>query len=852
MIDQIKLKDEFLENRQRLFDANVAKKDAFKFCVSYSLLVEEYIIKVLSDQKLDFVIASGGSFSRRELSPFSDIDLMFILPKFEGHQKTIQSCVTQLWDCGIEVSHTVRDFDDMKRFMDEDLQAFTQFFETRFLYGNEKVYNDWNNKLLVLLNDKKRKKLILEYFEDNEARHQKYGESPKVLEPNLKFTAGGLRDMHVVGWIYSLKNNMLLTEQREITQIESFLNLLHKDKIISSKGVTRLLTSYRTILNIRNLLHIITGRKNDRLEFMSQEKVAQVLDLGSDPWQTMMKEYFSATTVLNRFYKTMVKRYTEEIFEPISDRLSISLDDDYKLKGDMISITENKMLNLSEILRGFYYRGLNDAQFDENLRTLILTSVDEIKEAPDFETDSSVFFREILKLEKNSATTLLAMNELGVLGVFMPEFQDMIGFFQPGVYHCYTADEHTLIALRNLEELDPEEPNLGKLYHTLKEKDLLSLSVLMHDIAKPISVSGHEILGAEIAEKIMYRLGYSEPEIELVKFLVKHHLTMEKVAFRRNLNDPATLNGFVSLFDSVKALNMLYLLTFADLSAVNPVVWTQWKSDLLFELYDKAKTMLKEQQTGEEYLTKETEELLYGTFEKVSDDIKSHIESINDVGYFQVFTPGEINAHVQEIENGLDISVFFKEESGFTNISVLTKDSKSLLSKLCGALSINDLNIHDANIFTRKDGIVIDSFNITDFRSHEPVEKSRYKKIEDVIKKAVRNELQLSEEFTKMRSRWWRLENKIFKKKTKIKIRFEDHEKYTIIDVYSPDRLGLLFTITRKIADLDLSTYFAKIATRSDDIVDAFYILDQKGNKLSQHYQELIKVELTKVIKEII
>jgi len=852
MIDRQSLKEEFTANCKNLFGNSELSKNAFKFSVAYSLLVEEFIIKVLTGQKLNFVIASGGSFSRRELCPYSDIDLMFILPQVEGNQKDIQNCVTMLWDCGIEVSHTVRDFDDMKKFMGEDLQAFTQFFETRFLFGDEKIYQQWNEKLLALMNDKKRKKLIFDYFEDNEARHQKYGASPKVLEPNVKFTAGGLRDMHVVEWIYSLKYNVLLTEQKEISQTESFLDRLNTEKVISTKEYHRLLNSYKVVLNMRIQLHLISGRKNERLEFISQEKIAQTFDLPGDSWQAMMKEYFTSTTILNRFYNTMTKRYREEISDPISERLSISLDDDFKLKGDVISITENKLLSLSDILRGYYYRGLNDARFDENLRSLILTSIEEFKENPVFESDSSVFFREILKLEKNSAKTLFAMNELGVLGVIMPEFHDMIGFFQPGVYHCYTADEHTLIALRNLEELDPDDVYLGKLYHSLKEKDLLSLSVLTHDIAKPISVSGHEILGVEIAEKIMYRLGYSEPEIELVKFLVRNHLTMEKVAFRRNLNDPVTLNGFVTLFDNVKALNMLYLLTYADLSAVNPVVWTQWKSDLLYELYDKAKSMIKDKQTGEEYLIKETKGIMRNTFENISDDVRNHIESINDISYMQVFSPEEINAHVSEIESGLDLAVFFKEETGFTNISVMTKDSKSLLSKLCGALSVNDLNIHNASIFTRKDGIVIDSFKITEFRSHQPVEKLKYERIENTIRQAVNNELQLTDEFTKMRSRWWRLENKIFRKRSKINIKFEDHEKYTIIEVFSPDRLGLLYSITRKFAELGLSIYFAKIATSSDDVVDVFYILDQNGDKIKIHNQELIKSELTKVIKDLI
>jgi len=378
------------------------------------------------------------------------------------------------------------------------------------------------------------------------------------------------------------------------------------------------------------------------------------------------------------------------------------------------------------------------------------------------------------------------------------------------------------------------------------------MAVLFHDIAKPISVSGHEIIGAEIANSVMERLGYSFNEIQTVQFLVRHHLTMEQVAFRRNLNDPTTLNNFANLFPSSGLIDLLYLLTYADLSAVSPVVWTQWKSDLLYELYSKTKRMVDERITGQELLTYSMQEIINGSEAYSEDTMREHIEAIDDLGYLQLFTPEEINQHIEEIEKGSPVSVFFKEDGAFTSVTVITRDSDALLSRLCGALSINDLNIHDARIFTRKDGIVIDSFNVTDFRTGGLINNSRYSKISSDLTKAVSNELQITKEFSRVKTKWWRLENKLFKRKGKIKIAFEKHDKYTIIDVYSPDRLGLLYQITKKMNELGLSIYFAKISTKADDVVDSFYTLDKQSKKVSANVHQLITHELNQTIEELL
>lgn len=849
MTDSAEIKTNFLNARNELFKKGFSINNAFRFCIDYSLLIEEYIRIALNKIDASIALVSTGSFSRRELSPFSDIDIMFIAESVEPNQEIIKKIITRLWDCGLEVSHTVRDYSDVAKLHEYDLQILTQFFETRFLLGGKKIYNKWNNLVIASLDDESKIKIVKKLISDIDYRHQKYGSSPKVLEPNVKFSAGGLRDIHSIEWINSIFNKSIISEQSEITQTQVFINQIYKEKEITKSSSERLIHSYQFILQTRNFLHLINNRKVDRLEFSDQEKIAEIL---IDAYgKTFMQKYFECSNIINRFCWTMIKSFEEKITNPLPADLIIKIDDDFSIKGNVISFTNNNPLSMPEILRAFFYRGLHDARFDKELRSQIIESVCNKNDLGNF-ADSSVFFREILCLPQNVGKTLYVMNELGVLGAYLPEFKDLVGFFQPGVYHCYTADEHTLIALINLENLQQEENSLAFIFNTIERKDLLYLSVLFHDIAKPISISGHEIVGGEIAATVMDRLGYEQNEINIVRFLVQHHLTMEQTAFRRNINDPITLNNFATLFPSIEILEMLYLLTYADLSAVNSMVWTNWKSELLQQLYRKTRAMLEEKISAEELLYSDAMKALNGFYESDNDNLKDHIESINDYSYLHSFSSEEINQHVKEIELGKNVSVTFANNKDNTTITVITKDSPSLLSRLCGALSINDLNILTAKIFTRKDGIVIDSFSVVDFRENSIVNKNKFDKIINDIELAVKNQLAINTEFTKVRKKWWRIENKLFRRKSKVKIKFEDHDKYTIIDVYSPDCLGLLYQITHKFNELGLSIYFAKIATKSDDVVDAFYVLDYDGNKIQSERYELITIELTKTIEELL
>jgi [protein-PII] uridylyltransferase len=845
-------KKEFLAKREKLFTNEVLFKDSFEFCVKHSLLVDDYIQKLLGHKNFSCAVAAVGGFSRRELSPYSDIDIMFISDNSNLNEKEIQTSVTALWDSGIEVSHTIREFSDIDKFLKNDLHAFTQFFETRLLVGDKETYIKWNERLISGIEKSDKAELISQYINDNKLRYKKYGSSPKVLEPNIKFSGGGLRDIHSIEWNYLIRNSKLIPDRNTLTQTQMFFNELFDLGQINSTTAQQLHDSYKIVLRARNMLHLIERRKNDKLEFAQQEAIALKLGYTVYNWKEFMHEYFRASTILNRFSKTMMKKIQHEYSPEIINPSITELDNDFELIIDTIKFKNDRKLQTSDIMQAFYYRCRNNASFDQNLRLEILQSIHLIKEGISFQGTSSKYFREMLKLPSNVGKTLLAMNEYGFLNIIIPEFKKLNGFFQPGVYHCYTADEHTLLAIQNLENLSADDNQLAKVFNSLSSRDTIYLAILLHDIAKPISVTGHEIIGAEISKSIMYNLGYSKSEIMQVQFLVKYHLEMTQIAFRRDVNNPLTLNNFISIFPSIKELDLLYLLSYADLTAVNPRVWTQWKSDLLYELYDNSKSMLLDQISGEELINFKMNHFLNNNELNNGELFNEHLDQVDDLSYLFHFSQDEIVQHIDEIKNGNEVSVLFKEDDSFTNITVIAKDTISLLSKLCGSFVINDLNIHDAKIFTRKDSIIIDSFNVTDFRTHKSIGESRYEKIKSSIINALSGNLNIVKEIQIAKSRWKRLTNNMGDSTMPLDVEFEEHDNYNIIDISAPDKIGLLYNITNKMSELGLTVAFAKISTKVDGVLDAFYVNRNNGKKIKPSEYQFIRNELIQEINNIL
>lgn len=842
-------KETFLKRKNELMNLEDSFNSPEKFCLNYTKLVEEYVVASFKNNPGNFSVVATGSFSRRELAPFSDIDVMFIIPSDEENfEKEIHGIIAELWDNGIEISHTIRAAKDIDNFLSGDILSFTQFFGIRFLSGSEELFRKWEEKFKEILTDENRENLLILLMKDLEMKEEKYGASPKTLEPNVKHSAGGLRDIHFVQWIYMIGTGEHIEPYKEITQTDLFISLLKEKEYYSRRELDKVLNSYRFMLGLRNALHIITQSNSDRFGFELQEKLSKEIKIFKGDWQRLMHNYFIASTTNSRFLRSTVKQYISKEKEALPDMLAVELGD-FKLKDGMLYCSDSCDISYESILKAVYFRGVYDARISPQVRTKLIDAVDELYWDEFNRKQVAPIFRDIFNLEGKVGTTLRSMNEIGLLGALIPEFNDLIGFIQPGVYHAYTADEHTLIAIENIEKLFREKNDLAKIFHSLEEKDLLFIAILLHDIGKPVDVAGHEIIGAEMAVSIMTRFGFTYEKIELVKFLVRHHLTMEQTALRRDLNDPYILNDFVSIFPDAKALEYLYLLTYADLSAVNPTVWTQWKSDLLFELYSKSKVMLENRMGAEDFLEKDKRELRKNVLHS-GKKIAKHIEEIDNIGYLSTFSPEEIEVHVNAINRGEKVSVIFKQEESFTNVTVITRDFNSLLARLCGAFAINDVNIHDAKIFTKEGGIVIDNFNVTDFVTGNKVNEERFDAIKESISAAVRSELLIAKEFRLIRSRWKRLEKKLFKRKKSVEVRFIEHHNFTIIEVATTDRLGLLYKITDVLNKLGLDVYFAKIATMGEDVVDTFYTLERSGRHVKAEMHELIREEISMTINK--
>lgn len=838
---------------KNFFSGDEVIKNGLGCSYRFSLEVENLIRRVAGHQDFSFAVVSGGSLSRRELAPYSDIDITIISSDSKKDSEQISAFITLMWDSGLEISHTVRELDDISKYSTTDLHVFTSLLETSFICGNSAVYKSWLSTLEEIFTPELKQNLFKEFVEDMTNRYNKHGLSSKMIEPNVKLSNGGLRDFQLLQWIYIFSHARTFGQTEGLSQSELFINTIFEEKPFPVNEIARLIKSYKFLITVRNILHLSAGRKADRLDFEAQITVADAMGFGGG-YKELMKEYYNATGIVNRFLKSFIKRYRKILFPLPSSSLAIRLDDDFYILGDTLYSSEEGYLNTDQIMKAFYLKADQAALFDEKLRSQIVNSLDNttIERTP----QATNYFKKILQQKDNVGATLASMHELGVLGALIPEFVDLSGFIQHGVYHSYTADEHTIIAIMNVEKVQHEKSVLGRLFNTIARRDILYLAILFHDIAKPINLEGHHLLGAEIADSFMQSLGYKENEIEMVKFLVKNHLLMAHTAFRRDLNSPETLNQFVSNISSAEELDMLYLLTYSDLSAVNSALWTSWKNDLLNELYRKSSEMIKEELPAEELLYQSTfpaaEKILEHSNNISHAHVKSHIDSFEDLAYANYFSEEEMARHIEEIVSGSPISVMFKQAGTFTNVTVITFDAESLLAKLCGVFLINDVNIHDAKIFTRKDRIIIDSFNVSDFRTGSNVDELKFSKIEADFVKMEKGMLQLSTELKKHKSKWWRLESKFFKKQGKVSIRFEESKKFTIIDIHSPDRIGFLFKVTSKLHDLGLNIYFAKILTMGSDIVDSFYVLDSRKKKVSRNFYPVITEELKNCIEEIL
>lgn len=812
-----------------------------------------------SQQEQCALIALGG-YGREELNPHSDIDLMLLYPsKLTPFIKKLnESMLYIMWDLGLDMGYSLRSYKECMQLANDDLKTKTSLLDSRYVIGNKVIFKDFIITYKRKVVCKNETGFINEKLQESTVRHEKYGGSVYILEPNVKEGEGGLRDLHTILWIAKVKRG-----------IEN-INDLSKQGICSTEEMNLLKKAQEFLWRIRNDLHFSAKRKVDQLNFEAQERIAELFSfkdrekiLGVEDF---MRQYYihannishNSSLIISRLMrgkndKSFIKRLMRET----------KIDNDFsifngKLHVSSESVFKNKPEKMITAFEHFQKLGVDLDALTEELIFKNLSLVENVRESPEVRDT----FLRILNYKERIFQTLEKMHSLRFLGKYISEFEAITCRVQHDIYHIYTIDAHSLFAVKELEYLRNEEgkkefPFLSQLICKIERFDLLVLSVLFHDIGKGKG-TGHSSIGADMVSSIMERIGFCEDDTKTVSFLVEQHLLLANLAQHRDIHDIKLITDFAKTIGSIVTLNMLYLLTFADVRAVGPSVWTHWKGTMFYELYMRANNIL-EKGTFELEGTRDRLNVIREKLYKISegelnrDIINRHFERF-PARYFLSNPPENLIMYIKILSQLKDKDFIIETEhiaeKGYTAVVVCTHDIPGLFSKFAGVMASNNVNIIKAQINTSRDGVALDVFYVNNPIGGLITEKSKWDKIKkdfrDVLEGTVRVERLVRARKTSM------LDRK-FKPRVSTRVGIDNivSDDFTVIDIYAQDRVGHLYTVTNALSDLGLYIFISKISTNGDEAVDVFYVKDIFGHKITDERKiRYIENTLYKVLGE--
>jgi len=807
------------------------------------------------------LVALGG-YGRRELAPQSDIDLMFLYQAGTGKavESLIRAVLHPLWDCGFQVGHSVRTIADSIELAETDATVKTSMMEARFLAGSADLFQEFHRKYWRKVVSKNSDLYLDQKLEERRREYQKFGETVYLLEPNVKKSKGGLRDLHLLQWA-----GMARFQAPTIRELS--------DRGILSRADSLALTEAREFLwRVRALLHVHAGAPQEILTFDEQVWLAQHFGYHDQPHllavEQFMQQYYQHTMGLHERCMRFVERCRSV---PFWQRLSRFLpaprvDEYFVVRGSLLSVADehrNKVLDSPALLlRLFDLARAKKLTIVPPLIEDIHRHVDQVPADAYCTAEVSNGFLRILAGPGTTAT-LEAMHRAHLLEKLVPAMCTVRGLMQFNQYHKYTVDEHSLLAVGRAEALGQDSGVLGEVYRGIKRKDILHLAVLMHDLGKG-QEEDHSDVGKRLSEEVAVRLGFDEQETRTLSFLVHRHLLMAHTAFRRDPNDEKVVLPFAREVGTPEVLKKLLALTAADIAAVGPGVLTKWKESLLIELY--LRTMPEVSGDRDEQRAPER-------WSKVVEDVSRHMSQAGHGESDQAWIDAQLKqfperyvygtggariaAHLTAVwrlhRGDVVVETDFNRELGVCEYSVITHDdlTPGIFSKIAGVMAGSALQILDAQILTRADGIIVDTFQVTDpdYQGEPPVERRQtvgdriaavlkgWEHVDDVLRRGAR--LKLTKPLPKA------------PEATEVRIDNETSDSCTIIDVFADDRQGLLHVITNAIFQLGLSIHAARISTRLDQVADVFYVTDQAGRKVRDHTQlERVRTGIEQAIEK--
>ena len=801
-------------------------------------------------------IISVGGYGRREMAPFSDVDLLFLTPykMTPWSENVIETVLYLLWDLKLKVGHSSRSIKDCLRLGSEDYTIRTAMLEHRFVCGDINLASQLNEKLWKNLFSGTAKDFISAKLIERENRHEKHGQR-YMVEPNVKEGKGGLRDLQSLYWIAKY-----VYQTQNISDLVD-LNVFRSDEYLQFEQAEEFLWA------VRCQMHHLADRAIEQLSFDLQVEVASAMGYHDSRDQRaveiFMQDYFRhATRVgdLTRIFLTSLEAVHAKD-EPLLERIfkrKPKIDNNYIVIHNRLAIKSEKefLTNPINLLKLFSEALRTGLLIHPNAMRLVSANLAMVNNEFRASTEAQQIFLELLLKHGNPERALRRMNELGFLAKFIPEFEPIVAMMQFNMYHSYTVDEHTIQCLKTLAQIEKGElveelPIASSILKDGVNRKVIYIALLLHDIGKGRS-DDHSILGAKIAKQVSPRLGLNKQETETVEWLVRYHLLMSDMAQKRDISDPRTVRDFAKAVQSVKRLNLLTVLTVCDVRSVGPDTWNNWKATLIRQLYAETKAILEQ---GAEALNRENRmtEAKKALREKLSEwdnkDIK--IETGRHYPpYWQGFQIDAQFAFAKLLRNlGADeikIELTPDTDRDATRICFALSDHPGIFSRLAGALALVGANVVDARSYTSKDGFATAAFWIQD-GDGSPYNQARFSRLRRMIEKTLSGEV-ITREAIKERDKFKKRE-KAFKVPTSITFDNEGSEIYTIIEVDTRDRPGLLFDLTRTLANMNVYIASAVIATYGEQVVDSFYVKDMFGLKFhSESKQKKLEQNLRQAI----
>ncbi|OOY29026.1 [protein-PII] uridylyltransferase [Thioclava sp. L04-15] len=807
-----------------------------------------------------FAVLAVGGYGRAEMAPHSDVDLLFLTPYkiTPWAESVVESMLYILWDLKLKVGHSSRTLDDCIRLGREDITIRTALLEHRCVGGDEKLAEALSQRLRHDLFEGSEAEFIEAKLAERSARHRRQGGQRYVLEPNVKEGKGGLRDLQTLYWIGKYIHHV--GRARELMEIGAF----------SPEEYETFHDAEDYLWAVRCHLHLIARRAADQLTFDMQVEVAERMgyrDLaGRRAVEVFMQDYFRHATAVGDVTRIFLTKLEAQHVKsaPVLQRIFRRR---RKLKAPYSE--QNGRINVADE-QAFLGDPVNLLRlFEEGLRTgmlihpdamrLVSANLDLIDDEMRNNREAQRIFLDLLLKHGNPERALRRMNELGVLSAFIPEFEPIVAMMQFNMYHSYTVDEHTIQVVSTLAQIERREliEDLPLSSHILEEginRKVLYVALLLHDIGKG-RPEDHSILGARISRKVAPRLGLNQEECETVEWLVRHHLLMSDVAQKRDLSDPRTIRDFARQVKSRKRLDLLTVLTVCDIRGVGPNVWNNWKATLLRKLHAETSLALEHglEAINREQRTDEAKRALREVLETLGDwdarEIRTELGRHYDPYWQSLNTANhEIFARLLRGlgDNEIRIDLHPDDDHDATRASFALADHPGIFSRLAGALALVGANVVDARTYTSKDGYATAVFWIQDAEGH-PYEASKLSRLRGMIEKTLKGEV-VARDALKDRDKIKKRERE-FKFPTHITFDNEGSDIYTIIEVDTRDRPGLLYDLTRALASNNISISSAVIATYGAQVVDSFYVKDMFGLKLhSKSRQEALENRLRDAI----